>query len=239
MVDKKLSRKQMKRKMQEDDFASTMDIVLTWANKHKVIVIGGFISIFVIAGIYVTAVSYNKSRQINSELALSKAMKIISYQPKQGEISKYPSKKEQLEAANNELKAVADGNFTESVKQRAAYFLATTYLEKDDMENSAKILDELYNKATYPLKSLVAIKYSGVLQDRGDLKKALEVLNGLTETNMDKNLTSDYVLLLKAHLLTKMSKNEDAKQLLEQLINDYKDSPYVSEAKKELEKLKI
>lgn len=227
----------MKKKMQEDEFASTMDHVLKWANEHKALVISIFIAIFVIAGLYVTATSYNKTKQDKSELALSKAMKIIQYQPKKGEISKYPNKDEQLKAAQNELKAIAEGEYTDSVKERASYFLATTYLEQNDMENCAKELDKLYTNAKYPFKSLVAVKYSGILTERGDLKKALEVLDALTEKNMDKNLTVDYVLLLKARIYKKMSKNEEAKQLLNKIINDFKDSSYYSDAKKELEKL--
>jgi len=237
VANKKISRKQMKKMMHEDEFASTMDKVLHWAQKHKVVVIGGFIGIFVIAGIYVTAVSYNQSRISSSEIELSKAVSIIQYQPKKGEVSKYPTKLEQLDAAMKALQLVADGNYTESVKQRASYYLATAYLEKNDMENCTKILEKLYNNASYPFKSLVAIKYSGILQDSGDLKKSLEVLNGLTEKNMDKNLTIDYVLFLKAKTLVKMSKNEEAKQLLNQLINNFKESVYLSDAKTELRKL--
>jgi outer membrane protein assembly factor BamD (BamD/ComL family) len=238
VANKKLSRKQMKKMMHEDEFASTMDKVLEWAKKHKAAVIGGFVALFAIAGIYVTAVSYNKSMNENSELALSKAIKIIKYQPKQGEVSKYPSKKEQLQAAIKEFKAIYEGKYTKSVKQRAGYYLATSYLEQEDTEKCAKILGDLYTSSSYPFKSLVAVKYSGILQDRGDLKKAMEVLDGLSEKNLDKNLTVDYVMLLKAKLLVKMSKLEEAKQLLNQLISDYKNSVYVTDAKQELEKIK-
>ena len=223
--------------MKEDEFASTIDKVLNWMKPHKTAVIAGLIGIFVVVGIYVIATGYVHSREDSSEKMLANALQVYYYQPAKGETPKYESPKAQQEAALKEFQHVLDEKPTDSVAQRARFYMADAYVKLQQEDKAVKTLSTLFDEADYPFKALVGIKYAALLQDQGKNAEALKVYNQLAEQDVSKDTIKDYVLLQKGKLLKKMGKPDKAKAAFNALVDQFQTSQYAKEAKSQLDQL--
>jgi len=227
----------MKKMMKEDEFASTIDKLLNWMKPHKAIVISGLIGLFLVVGIYVIASSYIHSRENSSEKMLADALEVYYYQPVKGETPKYETPAAQQEAALKKLQQVIDGKPTESVEQRARFYMAADYVKLHKIDKAVKILANLFEEADYPFKPLVGIKYAALLKEQGKLKDALKVYNTLSGVDISKDTIKDYVLLQKGKLLKKMGKADEAKAAFSTLVQKFQNSRYAKEAQSQLDQL--
>ncbi|BBB32387.1 hypothetical protein TTHT_0823 [Thermotomaculum hydrothermale] len=237
MAEKKYSHKQMKKLMKEDEVASVVDKVLSWGKENKTLVYGIVIAIFAAIAIYVAVTSYSTNKTEKSELAFSKATEIFYYKPKKNEAPKYKNKEEQYNKALEEFKKLEKENLTKSVKLRAKFYEALCYLNLNNIGEAEKILENLYNSAPYPFKTTVALTLVNVKSNSGELDKAIAILDNLMKQDTFKNPVKDYELLKKSKILVKQGKLEEAKELLNQLILDFPDSAFATDAKKEKENI--
>ncbi len=237
MAEKKYSHKQMKKLMKEDEVASFLDKTIKWGKENKTAVYGIVIALFVVIAGYVAITSYTTNKMEKSELAFSKATEIFYYKPKKNEAPKYKNKEEQYKTAMEEFKKLESGNYTDSVKMRAKFYEALCYLNLNNTPDAEKILESLYTKAPYPLKTTVGLTLANIKSNTGELDKAISILETLLKQDTLNNPVKDYELLKKSKILVKQGKLEEAKELLNQLILDYPDSPFATDAKKEKENI--
>ena len=237
MSEKKYSHKQMKKLMKEDEVATFADKTIKWMKENKTTVWGGVIVLILAVAVYVASNSYISNKTEKSETAFSKASKIFYYAPKKGEQPKYKDKNEQYQKALEEFKKIAEGSYTSSVKLRAKYFEALCYLNLNNVPEAEKLLKSLLNESDYPLKTPVSLCYARILVNSGELDKAVSILDNLLKQDTYKNPVKDYELLEKSKILVKQGKKEEAKELLNQIILDYPDSAYATDAKKEKENI--
>ncbi len=237
MAEKKYTHKQMKKLMKEDEVATIVDKTIKWVKDHKTTVYGIIIAIFAAVAIYVAVSSYSNKKMEQSELAFSKATEIFYYKPEKGKPSQYKSQKEQYEKALEEFKKIASGDYTKSVKLRANYYEAVCYLNLNNPAEAEKTLEKLFNQADYPFKTVVGLTLANVKSNTGEIEKAIEILDTLLKQDIIKNPAKDYELLKKSKFLVKEGKLKEAKELLNQLILDFPDSPFATDAKKEKENL--
>ncbi len=233
----KYSHKKMKRMMKEDDFASGMDKLLKWVRANRGLVIAAAVVLFLAVTVYVVGSSYIQGKQNKSERALAGALEIIYYQPAQGETPKYESPEKQHEAALAELDHVMDLGPTESVAERVRYYRADIYLQMNEEDKAIEQLDQLMKEAALPFKVLVAIKYAGVLENRGELDKAVSELDEVLNVPMKDGLVLDYALLMKGRILLRKGQTEAARLAFDKLVTDYPESRYVTQAQDELDKI--
>ncbi len=237
MAQKKYSHKQMKKLMKEDEMATLVDRVIKWSKENTKLVVGISIGVIVLILVYVALTSYTSNKIEKSEYALSKAYKIFYYKPSPGKPSKYKNEKERYEKALEKFKEIAKGNFTDSVKSRAKFYEALCYLNLNNEPEAEKILEKLYNNSDYPFKTIVGITLANIKANTGEIKKAIDILDTLLKQGTFKNPVKDYTLLKKSKFLVKEGKLKEAKELLNQLILDYPDSPFATDAKKEKENI--
>jgi len=237
LANKKYSKKQLKHMMKEDEFASSIDKAVHWIQHNRGMVIAGVVALFAVISVYVIATSYSAATRNRSENALAQAMEILYYQPKQGETPKYADKKAQLEAALKELDHVLSLNPTDAVAQRARYYRADVFMKLKQDAKATEELAALFADTKPPFKTLVALKYAGLLKAHGDRETALQVLDDVSNLALADGLLTDYVLMEKGRLQKEMGKLEDARATFTKLTEEYPDSRYVAEAKNELDKL--
>jgi len=237
VAEKKYTHKQMKKLMKEDEVATIVDKTIKWAKDNKTTVYGIIIAVLAAITIYVGVNSYTTKKTEKSELALSKATEIFYYKAEKGKQPKFASKKEQYEKALEEFKKIAAGDYTKSVKFRAKYYQAICYLNLNNPAEAEKTLEELFNEANYPFKSVVGLTLANVKSNTGEIEKAIEILDTLLKQDIIKNPAKDYELLKKSKFLVKEGKLKEAKELLNQLILDFPDSPFATDAKKEKENI--
>jgi len=237
VAQKKYSHKQMKKLMKEDEVATFVDRTIKWGKENKAKVYGIVIALFVSIAAYIAITSYTSNKIEKSELAFSKATEIFYYKPKRGETSKYKTKKEQYEAALKSFKEIDKGNFTESVKLRAKYYVGVCYLNLNNPGEAEKVFKEVFDKANYPLKTPVGIALTNVMVNTGELGKAIEIVDELLKQDTIKNPVKDYELLKKSKILVKQGKIDRAKEILNQIILDFPESPFATDAKKEKENI--
>ncbi len=235
MAEKKYSHKQMKKLMKEDEVATFVDRVIKWGQDNKTTVYGVVIALFVAIGLYVAITSYTSSKVEKSELAFSKATEIFYYKPQKNEKPKYKNKEEQFKAALEEFKKLEKGSYTKSVLLRAKFYRALCLLNLNNTVEAEKILEDLFSKAPYPLKTTIGLTLANVKSNTGELDKAINILDTLLKQDTLKNPVKDYEILNKSRILVKEGKLKEAKELLNQLILDYPDSPFATDAKKEKE----
>ncbi len=237
MAEKKYSHKQMKKLMKEDEVATLVDKVIKWGKENKTLVYGIAIAIIAAVAIYVAVNSYTTNKTEKSEFAFSKATEIFYYKPKKNETPKYKNKEEQYKAALKEFKSLEKGNLTESVKLRAKFYEALCNLNLNNTTEAEKILENLFNTAPYPFKTTVGLTLANIKSNTGELDKAINILDTLLKQDTLKNPVKDYELLKKSKILVKQGKLKEAKELLNQLILDYPDSAFATDAKREKENI--
>lgn len=233
----KYSHKKMKRMMKEDEFASSMDKLLKWVQENRGLVIGAAIVLFAAVAVYVIGTSYMENKRNKSERAIADALEIIYYQPRQGQESRYATPEEQFDAAMAELDHVMDMGPTDSVADRVAYYRTELYLKMDQEDQAIEELKTLMEETEPPFKVLVAIKYAGVLENRGELENAVAVLDQVLDVPLKDGLVLDYALLMKGRMLLRKGQTEAARMALDKLVTDYPESRYATQAQDELDKI--
>ncbi len=237
MAEKKYSHKQMKKMMKEDEVASFVDKTLKWGKENKGLVYGIVIAVIIAVAAYVAITSYTSNKVEKSELAFSKASKIFYYQPGKNETPKYKSKKEQYIKAMEEFKKLETGNYTDSVKLRAKFYEGLCQLNLNNTPEAEKILEKLYGNSPYPLKTTVGLTLANIKANTGEIDKAIKILDTLMQQNTYNNPVKDYEMFKKAKMLEKAGKLKQAKELLNQLILDFPDSAFATDAKREKENI--
>ncbi len=223
--------------MREDEFASTIDKVINWIKPHKTIAVSGVVLLFVVVGIYVIATSYTHNRQDSSEKMMSNALDIYYYQPAKGETPKYETPRAQQEAALKEFEHVIDEKPTNSVAERARFYMAADYVKLNQFDKAIETLSALFAEADYPFKALVGVKYAALLQDQNKLEDALKIYDQMADKDISQNTIKDYVLLQKGKLLRKMGKLDEAKAAFNILVEQFQNSRYEKEAQSQLDQM--
>jgi predicted negative regulator of RcsB-dependent stress response len=237
VAQKKYSHRRMKKMMREDEFASTIDKVINWIKPHKTVAVSGVVLLFVVVGIYVIATSYTHNRQDSSEKMMSNALDIYYYQPAKGETPKYETPRAQQEAALKEFEHVIDEKPTNSVAERARFYMAADYVKLNQFDKAIETLSALFAEADYPFKALVGVKYAALLQDQNKLEDALKIYDQMADKDISQNTIKDYVLLQKGKLLRKMGKLDEAKAAFNILVEQFQNSRYEKEAQSQLDQM--
>ena len=149
----------------------------------------------------------------------------------------YPTERAKLEAALPKFTAAADAYPSSDAGQTARYHAAAVLVGLGRYDEAVTQYDRVIGDA------------SGLLQQMARLGKAEAQLRGsqhdaaiasfkeLSE-RPDAGLPKEAMLLELARAYRLAGKNEDARRTLSQIVEQHADSPFASEAKAELEKIK-
>ncbi len=237
MAQKKYSHKRMKQMMKEDEFASSVDKGISWIKENRSLVIIAAAVLIVVTGVYVFTNSFVDSKRDRSEQALAKAIDIVYYEPAPGETSRYENKEAQLNAALTELDHVMDSSPTASVAERAQYYRSDIHMQMDKADLALEDLRQLNESSTGVFNVLVAIKYAGLLEERGELQQAVDVLSKLEDMPLKDALLLDFALLKKGEMQLRLGETESARLAFTRIVEEFPESVYATRAQDELDKI--
>jgi tetratricopeptide (TPR) repeat protein len=149
----------------------------------------------------------------------------------------YPTEKAKLEAALPKFLAAADAYPTHDAGITARYHAAGTLVSLGRFDEAVKQYDQVAASGTTMLSRMARLGKAETQIRAGQYDPALATLKELSEQK-DSGLPPDAVLMELARGYRLAGKIEDARKTLTQIVEQHADSPFATEAKAELERLK-
>jgi tetratricopeptide (TPR) repeat protein len=149
----------------------------------------------------------------------------------------YPSEQAKLEAALPKFMAAADEYPSTDAGQTARYHAAATLVGLGRHEEAVAQYDRVISDASGLLAQMARLGKAEAQLRASQYDAAIATFKELSERT-DATVPKEAMLLELARAYKLAGKNEDARKTLTQIVEQHADSPFVSEAKAELDKLK-
>lgn len=149
----------------------------------------------------------------------------------------YPTEKAKLEAALPKFLAAADAYPDHDAGITARYHAAGTLVAMGRFDDAGKQYDLVVASGSSMIARMARLGKAEAQIRAGQYDPALATLKELSEQK-DSGLPPDAVLMELARGYRLAGKLEDARKTLNQIVEQHADSPFATEAKAELERLK-
>ena len=149
----------------------------------------------------------------------------------------YPTEKAKLEAALPKFIAAADAYPGHDAGLTARYHAAGTLVALGRFDEAAKQYDQVMASGNTMISRMARLGKAEAQIRAGQFDPALATLKTLADQK-DSGLPPDAVLMELARGYRLAGKVEDARKTLNQIVEQHADSPFATEAKAELERLK-
>jgi tetratricopeptide (TPR) repeat protein len=156
--------------------------------------------------------------------------------PSQGLV--FPTEREKLEAALAKFKAVADQYPSTDAGQFARYREATTKMSLGDPKEAMNLYQQVIDRSGNNIYGQMARLGQAQAQARaGQFDPAINTFKELS-LNKDGSLPVDGILMQLGQTYLEAGKPSDAQQTFNRLVEEFPQSPFSSEARRELDNLK-
>ena len=149
----------------------------------------------------------------------------------------YPSERAKLEAALPKLTAAADTYPSSDAGQTARYHAASALVSLGRYDEAIAQYDRVSADASGLLAQMARLGKAEAQLRASQYDAAIASFKELSERT-DATVPKEAMLLELARAYRLAGKTEDARKTLTQIVEQHADSPFVSEAKTELEKIK-
>jgi tetratricopeptide (TPR) repeat protein len=149
----------------------------------------------------------------------------------------YPTEKAKLEAALPKFLAAADAYPSTDAGQTARYQAASILVGLGRFDEAVAQYDRVIADASGLLSQMARLGKAEAQLRASKYDAAISSIKELSERS-DAGLPKEAMLLELARAYKLAGKNEDARKTLTQIVEQHADSPFASEAKTELEKIK-
>jgi tetratricopeptide (TPR) repeat protein len=149
----------------------------------------------------------------------------------------YPSRQAKLEAALPKLMAAADEYPSSDAGQTARYHAAAALVGLGRYDEAVAQYDRVAGDASGLLAQMARLGKAEAQLRSSQYDAAIATFKELSE-RADATVPKEAMLLELARAYKMAGKNEDARKTLTQIVEQHADSPFATEAKTELEKLK-
>jgi tetratricopeptide (TPR) repeat protein len=149
----------------------------------------------------------------------------------------YPTEKAKLEAALPKFMAAADGYPSTDAGQTARYHAAAALVGLGRYDEAVAQYDRVINDGSGLLAQMARLGKAEAQLRASQYDAAIASFKELSERT-DAAVPKEAMLLELARAYKLAGKNDDARKTLTQIVEQHADSPFVTEAKTELEKLK-
>jgi TolA-binding protein len=150
----------------------------------------------------------------------------------------FVSEREKNQAALTKFKEVADSFPKSDAGLYARYRQAATYMALGEPKSAADAYQQVIDQGGDSLYAQMArLGLAEAKAQTGEYETAINTFRDLSQRR-DGNLPVDGILMRLARTQADAGKAGDAQQTFNRLIQEFPDSPFVEEARKELEKLK-
>ena len=243
-----------RRHLKDNELAIALGHANDWRTQHQKQVTMAVIAVVLVAAAILGFMAWRNRVDYNARARLAEAM--IVYEapvtppaaptdptgnasptaPTQ-QPSTYPSEQAKLEAALPKLMAAADAYPSTDPGQTARYHAAAALVSLGRYDEAITHYDRVVSDADGLLGQMARLGKAEAQLRASQYDAAIASFKELSERT-DNTVPKEAMLLELARAYRLAGKTEDARKTLNQIVEQHADSPFVSEAKSELEKLK-
>jgi len=244
-----------RRELKENDLARAIGSVRAWAESHTKQLTSAVVGVVILGGIVLGVLGWRDRQQAQGQDLLAAAMVVMNTAvvpvtaptapgeaPAAASISAkgtYATEEQKLNAALPKLQAASDAYPETAAGVTARYHLASTLAALGRQKDAVGQFDEVVRRAgVQSLYGRMALLGKADAQTHGgDVDGAIATWKDLA-ANKDASLPEEAILMGLAHAYQAKGNTDEARKTLTQVVEDHPDSPYVGQAREELDALK-
>lgn len=241
--------------LKENDLARALGATREWVEPRGKQITSGLLAIIVVIGLVFGFLSWRNRQQGQGQDLLAAAMVVLNRAvvpvtaptaPGEapaaasiGATGTYYTEAQKLNAALPKLQAAADAYPDTEAGITARYHLASSLAALGKSKDAIAQFDEVVKRsgADSLYGRMAQLGKADAQVQGGEVDGAIATLKGLA-AKKDANLPEDAILMELARAYQVKGNTEEARKTFNQIVDDHPDSPYVADARKELESLK-
>jgi len=244
MSSKRLSPKEIKRDIREDELRSLLTETLIQAQLHWRWIVAGMagVVVLILAGVGIYAYFQSLETEANAELA--EAIEVYSApvveedaDPDDPKAPTFPSGEARRERSREAFTAIRDKTGAGIAGDVAELYLAEISLAEGDAETAREIWEDFLDDHEDHVLA-ISVRINLIHLDR-DEDKAEEVVARLEEAleNPESTLPEDVVLFELGTTLEELGRSDEAREHYQRLVDEYPRSAYLTEVNQRLASL--
>ena len=239
--------------LKDNELAIALAQANDWRTRNRKPVTAAFIAIALVIAAIIGFITWRNRVDTNARAMLAEAMVIYESRvapptapdaagnasptaPAQ-QPGTYPSERAKLEAALPKLMATADAYPASDAGETARYHAASALVGLGRHDEAIAQYDRVASDASGLLAHMARLGKAEAQLRASQYDAAIASFKELSERS-DTTVPKEALLLELARAYRLAGKNEDARKTLNQIVEQHADSPFASEAKSELEKIK-
>jgi tetratricopeptide (TPR) repeat protein len=241
--------------LKENDLARAVGATREWAGSHSKHLNAAIIAIVVVAVAAFGVMSWRNQQQARGQDSLAAAMVVLNTAvvpvtstaapgeaPAAASITAtgtFSTEAQKLNAALPKLQAAADAYPDTQAGITARYHLASTLASLGKAKDAIAQFDEVVRRAGSDTLygQMAQLGKADAQSQAGETDAAIVTWKALA-AKKDANLPEDAILMQLARAYQAQGNTEEARKTFTQIVDDHPDSPYVADARKELDSMK-
>ena len=242
-----------RRHLKENDLALALGRMNDWRGKHQKEVTLGLVAIFLVIGGLIGFTAYRANVSDNARTMLAEAMVVYESPvtpppavdptgnaspaaPAQP-TNTYPTERAKLEAALPKFMAAADAYPSRDAGRTARYHAASVLVGLGRYDEAITQYDQVIEGGSGLTAQMARLGKAEAQLRASQHDAAIATFKELSERT-DASVPKEALLLELARAYRLAGKPDDARKTLTQIVEQHADSPFATEAKTELEKIK-
>lgn len=244
-----------RRELKENDLARLIREIREWVEPRSRQLSTTLLAVVVVAGAVFGVLTWRNRQQAQGQDLLAAAMVTLNTavvpvtQPTApgeapaaasiGAKGTFSTEEQKLNAALPKLRAAADAYPDTEAGITARYHLASTLASLGKQKDAIAQFDEVARRAGADslYGRMAQLGKADAQAQAGEVDAAIATWKALA-AKKDANLPEDAILMELARAYQAKGNTEEARKTFSQIVDDHPDSPYVADARKELESLK-
>jgi tetratricopeptide (TPR) repeat protein len=239
--------------LKDNELAIALNDAQSWATSNSKTIIAIVAAIVIVAGGVLGFTVWRSSTDNTARRLLAEAMvieeaRVMPPGPPTGTTNDpnaiggqlpgtYPTEKAKLEAALPKFKAAADAYPTHDAGLTARYHLAKTMVALGKNDEAIKEYDQVVAGSSPLLSKSARLGKAQAQLLASQFDPAIATFKQIVDQK-DPQLPAEAVLMELARAYKLAGKTEDARKTLTEIVEQHADSPYATEARSEIERLK-
>lgn len=244
-----------RRELKENDLARMIGAGREWVEPRSKHITAAMLAAVVVAGVIFGVLAWRNRQQAQGQDLLGAAMVVLNTAvvpvtaptapgeaPAAASIGAkgtFYTEEQKLEAALPKLKVAADAYPDTEAGITARYHLASSLASLGRQKEAIGQFDEVARRAGAGTLygRMAQLGKADAQAQAGEVDSAIATWKELA-AKKDANLPEDAILMQLARAYQAKGNTEEARKLFNQIVDEHADSPYVADARKELESLK-
>ena len=242
--------------LKENDLVNAIGAARVWISANGKTIMAGVIALLVVAGVALGVMTYRNREQSKGQDLLAEAMVVLNTavvpvtantnEPGAapaaasiGATGTFSTETQKMNAALPKLRAAADAYPDTVAGVTARYHLASTLATLGQSKDAIAQFDEVAKRAGADslYGRMAQLGKADAQMQAGEVDSAITTWKELA-AKKDGALPEDAILMQLARAYQAKGNIAEARKTFNQIVDDHPDSPYVADARKELDSLK-